>query len=295
MALQLKPLHPLFVAEATGVDITRPLDPATVREIDAAMDRYAILVWPGQPLSQDQQMAFATSFGTLDLGLKKLRRSANRFKYDEMIDISNVDEHGNVVPPEHGKVFDNMANQLWHSDSSFQKPAAKYSMLHSVVNPPWGGETEFADLRAAWDALPERMKQRIEGQFCEHYALHSRIMLGNTSYTPEQLNKIPPVQWPLVRTHASSGRKLLWVGVHATKVFGMTVPEGRVLLMDLLEHATQREFVYRHHWQVGDTVMWDNRATIHRGRPYDMTQRRELRRTTTEDPDSLNEAVPVAA
>ncbi|MBK8065584.1 MAG: TauD/TfdA family dioxygenase [Betaproteobacteria bacterium] len=295
MSLQLKPLHPLFVAEASGVDITQPLDAATVRAIDAAMDEHAILVWRDQPLSQEQQIAFASSFGTLDPGLKRLRRAKERYAHEAMIDISNVGVDGQVVNRDNGKIFSNLANQLWHSDSSFQKPAAKYSLLHSVVNPPWGGETEFADLRAAWDALPERSKRQVEGLFSEHYALHSRIMLGDDSYSEEQKRLIPPVQWPLVRTHAGSGRKLLWVGVHATKIFGMSLPEGRVLLGDLLEHATQRQFVYRHEWQVGDTVMWDNRATLHRGRPYDITQRRELRRTTTEDPDSLNEAVPQAA
>ena len=170
-----------------------------------------------------------------------------------------------------------------HSDSSFQKPAAKYSMLHSVRNPSWGGQTEFADLRAAYDALPERMKQMLEGLQAEHYALHSRFLMGDDSYTEEQKAAIEPVWWPIVRTNPRTGRKHLFIGVHTRQVSGMTVPEGRMLLIDLMEHATQPQFVYRHEWRSGDTVIWDNRATLHRGRAFDLDEPRELRRTTTLD------------
>ena len=283
MSLQLKPLHPLFVAEAYGVDLRRPLDPVAARLIDEAMARYAVLVFRGQPLDQDQQVAFARNFGRLDAGLRKAHGDEHRFKYDELLDISNVDAKGNVVRDNMAKIASNVSNALWHSDSSFQKPAAKYSILHAVVVPPRGGQTEYCDLRAAWDALPEDQKQDIAGLRTQHFAFHSRLMMGDTTYTEEQMAKFPPVEWPTVRVHPVSGRKVLWVGVHATHVIGRTIPEGRLLLMDLLEHATQRQFVYRHEWQVGDTVMWDNRATLHRGRPWDMSQRRELRRTTTDD------------
>jgi alpha-ketoglutarate-dependent 2,4-dichlorophenoxyacetate dioxygenase len=152
-----------------------------------------------------------------------------------------------------------------------------------VVLPPAGGDTEFCDLRAAHDALAEDLKAQIQELRAEHYAFHTRLWLGDTSYTEEQLKALPPVQWPLVRTHAGSGRRVLWVGAHATHIVGWTLAEGRMLLAELLEHATQREFVYRHHWRVGDLVMWDNRCTLHRGRRFDLSQRRELRRTTTED------------
>jgi alpha-ketoglutarate-dependent 2,4-dichlorophenoxyacetate dioxygenase len=283
MTLQLRQLHPLFVAEASGIDLRKPLDAATVKEIDAAMDRYAVLVFRDQPMDQDQQIAFARAFGPLDLGLRKVKKQAHRFQYDELIDISNVEVDGAIADRNSRKIVSNLANQLWHSDSSFQRPAAKYSMLSAVVLPSWGGETEYADLRAAYDALPERMKQEIEGLEAEHYALHSRMMLGDTDYTEEQKKAIPAAHWPLVRTHPGSGRKLLFVGVHACRILGWPLAEGRMLLQDLLEHATQREFVYRHHWRVGDLVMWDNRATVHRGRRYDLSERRELRRTTTED------------
>jgi alpha-ketoglutarate-dependent 2,4-dichlorophenoxyacetate dioxygenase len=284
MALTFKPLHPLFAAEAEGIDLSRPLPEAARREIVAAMDRYAVLVFRGQKLDEDQQIAYAKQFGPLDLGLRKIRKGQpHRFRHDELADISNVTFDGKVAARDHAKIVNNIANQLWHSDSSFQKPAARYSMLHAVVIPSKGGDTEFADLRAAWDALPEETKRQVEGLQAEHYLLHSRFMLGDTGYTEEQKKLLPPVTWPLARTHPGSTRKLLWVGIHATHVVGMTVPEGRMLLMDLLEHATQRAFVYAHQWRVGDLVMWDNRAVLHRGRRFDLAERREMRRATTED------------
>ncbi|HLX79077.1 MAG TPA: TauD/TfdA family dioxygenase [Burkholderiales bacterium] len=293
MAIAFKPLRPLLAAEASGADLSKPLNAAQVREIVAGMDRHAVLVWRGQKLDEDQQIAYARQFGPLDLGLRKIRKGQpHRFKYDELADISNVQGDGKVAPRDHAKIVNNIANRLWHSDSSFQKPAARYSMLHSVVIPAKGGETEFADLRAAYDALPDDLKKDIAGLEAEHHALHSRLMMGDTGYTEEQKKAIPPAVWPLARTHAGSKRKLLFVGIHATHILGMTVPEGRMLLMDLLEHATQRQFVYQHRWQVGDLVMWDNRAVLHRGRRFDLSERREMRRATTEDIEkSLENAV----
>jgi len=287
MSLTLKPLHPLFAAEAGGVDLAKPVDTSTVRAIDDAMDKVAVLVFRGQPLTEDQQVAFASSFGTLDSGLKKLYPGApSRFRHEETIDISNVRADGGLHGASDRKTISNFANQLWHSDSSFERPAAKYSMLHAVVVPPKGGETEYADLRCAYDALPEDLKREIANLHSVHAALHSRIWLGDKPSEAEQA-KMPPVQWQLVRTHAGSGRKVLWVGVHATHIVEKAVAEGRMLLLELLEHATQREFVYRHHWRPGDLVIWDNRATIHRGKRFDITQPRELRRTTTQDPASM--------
>lgn len=294
MSLQLKALHPLFAAEASGVDLTQSVDAATVRAIDDAMDKFGVLVFRGQPLTEDQQVAFASSFGTLDAGLKKLYPGApSRFRHEATIDISNVKPDGGLHGASDRKTISNFANQLWHSDSSFQRPAAKYSMLHAVVVPSRGGQTEYADLRSAYDALPEDLKTEIESLHSVHAALHSRIWLGDKPSAAE-LAKMPPVQWPLVRTHAGSGRKVLWVGVHATHIVEKPIAEGRMLLAELLEHATQREFVYRHEWRVGDLVIWDNRATIHRGRRFDITQPRELRRTTTNDPDSERDSVLVA-
>ncbi|MFM8766858.1 MAG: TauD/TfdA dioxygenase family protein, partial [Rubrivivax sp.] len=230
-----------------------------------------------------QQIAFARQLGPLDLGLRKLRGGAHRFDYPELADISNVKVDGSVASREDPKIVGNVANQLWHSDSSFQRPRAKYSMLHAVVVPAEGGNTEFADLRLAWDTLPETWKARVQHLTAVHYALHSRFMLGDTGYTEAQRQAIPSVQWPLVQTDPRSGRQVLFVGIHACEVPGMSVAEGRMLLADLLEHATQREHVYAHRWVVGDLVMWDNTTTVHRGRWFDLAQRRELRRATTEE------------
>lgn len=292
--LQLTPLAP-FAAEASGIDLSRPLADDEVRQVERAMDVHGVLVFRGQPLDQHQQIAFAKRFGPLDLGLRKVKGGPHRFEYAELADISNVTADGEVAGREHAKIVGNVANQLWHSDSSFQRPRAKYSMLSAAVVPSFGGETEYADLRMAYDALPGWLKQKIEGLRAVHYALHSRFLLGDTAYTEEQRKAIPAVEWPLVQTDPRSGRRILFVGIHACEVVGMTVAEGRMLLMDLLEHATQREFVYRHHWQVGDLVMWDNTATLHRGRWYDFAERRELRRATTEEVVTSPEAEALAA
>ena len=293
MTLQLKPLQP-FAAEASGIDIRRPLEPHEVQAIEQAMDSHGVLVFRDQPLDQHQQIRFAKSFGPLDLGLRKLKGGPHRFEYAELADISNVTVDGAVADREHAKIVGNVANQLWHSDSSFQRPRAKYSMLSAAVVPGFGGDTEFADLRLAYDALPAWLKDKIAGLKAVHHALHSRFLLGDTNYTEEQKRAIPPAVWPLVQTDPRSGRKALFVGIHACEVVGMTPAEGRMLLLDLLEHATQREFVHRHHWRVGDLVMWDNTATLHRGRWYDFAERRELRRATTEEVTMSQEAVAAA-
>jgi alpha-ketoglutarate-dependent 2,4-dichlorophenoxyacetate dioxygenase len=283
MALQLKPLHPVFAAEASGIDITQPLPDRDVAAINAGMNQYAVLVFRGQPLTTQQQIDFATSFGPLDIGLKRVFQRKERLPDERLIDISNVDYSGAVARRDSPKNLSNFANRLWHSDSSFMKPRAAYSMLHAVVLPSWGGNTEFADLRAAWDALDARTQRELDGLEAEHYALHTRLLLGDEAYTDEQKKAIAPAVWPLVDTHPGSGRKVLFVGVHARQIIGWPTAESRMMLADLVEHATQRERVYAHRWQVGDTVIWDNRATLHRGRRYDLSERRELRRTTIND------------
>ncbi len=280
--LHLTPLQP-FAAEVTGIDLRDPLTPTQVKAVEDAMDQHAVLVFRNQPLTQTQQIEFAKALGPLDMGLRKLKGGPHRLEYAELADISNVKVDGEVADREHAKIVGNVANQLWHSDSSFQKPRAKYSMLSAVTVPDFGGETEFADLRMAWDELPEWRKLQVAGLQAVHYALHSRFLLGDNQYTEEQRKTIPPAIWPLVQTDPRTGRKILFVGIHACEIEGMTIAEGRMLLLDLMEHATQRQFVYQHHWQVGDLVMWDNTSTLHRGRWFDFAQRRELRRATTEE------------
>jgi alpha-ketoglutarate-dependent 2,4-dichlorophenoxyacetate dioxygenase len=284
MTLQFEPLKPL-AALASGVDISKPLSQAEVRGIEAGMDEYGVLVFKNQPLTQDQQIAFTKHFGPLDIGFGKVKTQGapHRLKYRELGDISNVALDGGVAARDSQKIIGNIANQLWHSDSSFQHPRAKYSMLSAVEVPQEGGDTEFADLRLAFEALPAWQKKQIDGLVAQHHPLHSRFMLGDTHYSEEQRNAITPSHWPLVQTDRRTGRKILYVGAHACEIVGMSVAEGRMLIMDLLEHATQREFVYRHVWSTGDLVMWDNTATVHRGRYFDLTQRRELRRATTEE------------
>jgi alpha-ketoglutarate-dependent 2,4-dichlorophenoxyacetate dioxygenase len=290
MPLQVRQIHEHFVGEATGLDLSRPLDRAAIDAVNAAMDRYAVLVFRDQPLTQTQQVDLAKSFGPLDMGLKKLKKQPDRLDHAELADMSNVADGGGIVARDSRKIVGNIANQLWHSDSSFQQPAARYSMLAAVQVPPSGGDTEFADLRAAYDALPDETKREIDGLEAEHYALHSRFLLGDTDYTEEQKAALPPVFWPLVRTHPGSGRKILFAGIHARSIKGWTVAEGRMLLMDLLEHATQPQFVYAHKWRPNDLVIWDNRSTLHRGRRFDLSQPRELRRATTLDVDAAAQA-----
>ena len=204
--LSLKPLSP-FAAQASGIDLTRPLTPEQVREIEHAMDQHAVLVFRQQPLTQSQQIDFAKCFGPLDLGFRKVRGGPHRLDYAELADISNVKADGQIAEREHAKIVGNIANQLWHSDSSFQKPRAKYSMLSAVTVPSEGGQTEYADLRLAYDTLPADLKKRVEGRVAVHYALHSRFMLGDTGYTEEQQKAIEPAIWPLVQTDPRTGKE----------------------------------------------------------------------------------------
>ena len=288
--LTFEPLHPLFAAQARGVHLSLPLDAESIDAIDQAMDRYAVLVFRGQPLDQGQQVALAKQFGPLDSGLRKATGAATRFQHEELIDIGNVALDGAVAERDNSKLIGVLANQLWHADSTFQQVPVKYSMLSAVVVTQEGGQTQWADLRAAWDALPEKTQRLVEGRTGRHSAFHSRIGLGDDRYNEEQLKRFPPVDRPLVHVHPGSGRKVLYPSVHIDRVSGMTTPEGRLLVAELLEHATQPQFVYTHTWQAGDYVMWDNRATLHRGKRYDLAARRDLRRTTTLERDAAQAA-----
>lgn len=293
MTMHIEPLSP-FGARVTGIDLSS-ISPAMAEDVRAAIDQHGVLVFPGQHLDQDAQIGFAQAMGPMELGFRKIKTGAHRLKYNELADISNVTADGEIAARDHTKIVSNLANQLWHSDSSFQKPRAKYSMLSASVIPSFGGETEFADLRMSYDALPEWRKTQVANLNAVHSALHSRFMLGDTHYTPEQMAMFPPVVWPLVQTDPHTGRKILYVGAHVSEIEGMALAEGRLLVMDLLEHATQRAFVYCHEWQVGDLVMWDNTATVHRGRYFDLSARRELRRATTQEVETSPEAMRLLA
>lgn len=283
MSYKTKPLDGPFGIEVEGVDVKAPLSAEQVALIDALMDEHAAVLIRGETMDQDEQLAFSKQFGPQDAGFKKVAAPNPRMKHMELGDISNLAPDGSVAGRSEKRIVNNLANRMWHSDSSFQRPAAKYSMLHCIRPTSWGGQTELADMRAAYDALDPMLKAQVAGLEAEHFALHSRFMLGDEGYSEAQRSAIAPVTWPVVRTHPGSGRKHLFIGAHARAIKGMTVPEGRMLLWDLLEHATQPAFRYSHEWAPGDLLIWDNRCTLHRGRPFDLGEPRELRRSTTLD------------
>ena len=284
MTLTFRKLHSCFVAEVSPVDLRRAFDPETLGQIRAGMDEYAVLVFRDQPFADDEQLAFAQRLdGELHtkLGISALQK--NRLGNEALGDISNLDENGEIMGSDNRRRMYGLGNRLWHTDASFQDPPGRYSMLSAKVVPPVDADTEFADMRAAYDALPEEEKRRLEGLRVHHSIAYSRQTLGFEFSQGEQ-EALQGAVHPLVRTIPRSRRRSLYVASHASRIIEWPVPEGRLLLRDLIEHATQPEFVYRHSWRVGDLVIWDNRATMHRARPFDDTKhRRELRRVTTLD------------
>ena len=284
MTLRLEPASEAFVSYAYGVDLSKHQDSEAIHQLVEALDKYAVLIFRDQSVSQSEQVALARQFGPPDTKLDEImKKIQTRMEYAEVSDISNVDSSGNVASKDHRQAMMNIGNRIWHTDSSFMPYPWRYSILYAVTAVSWGGETQWADLRAAYDALDNRYKVLIADLIAEHYALQSRMVLGFTDSSKGELEMFPPVRWPLVRTHASSGRKLIFVTNAIREVIGMSLPEGRELVMDLLEHATQREFVHSHTWQPNDLVIWDNRSVLHRGRRFDMSERRELRRVATVD------------
>jgi alpha-ketoglutarate-dependent 2,4-dichlorophenoxyacetate dioxygenase len=281
MTIAIRQIHPVFVGEVSGVDLTRPLSPEEVAAIEAGMDRYAVLVFHDQKITDEQQMAFSKNFGPLeDARGGNITKAEDKRLATGMNDVSNLGRDGQPLPRESRVRLFNLGNMLWHSDSSFRPIPAKYSLLSARVVNPTGGNTEFADMRAAYDTLDAPTKALIEGLICEHSLMYSRGSLGMLDYSDEELAMFRPVRQRLVRTHPVSGRKSLYLSSHAGAIIGMPTPEARILLKDLTEHATQPKFVYVHHWRVGDLVMWDNRQMMHRVRRYDEGQPRDMRRTT---------------
>jgi len=282
--VRFEKLHPCFAAEVSAIDLRQVHDPATLTEIRDGMDEYAVLVFRDQALSDVDQLAFAQRLdGELHAktGSSVLRKS--RFGNEAIADISNVDENGDLLSSDDRRRAYSLGNRLWHTDASFQDPAGRYSMLSARVIPPVGADTEFADMRAGYDALPSEMKAKLEGLRVHHSIAHSRQTLG-FEFSADEAQALRGAIHPLVRTLPRSGRRSLYLASHASRIIDWPVPEGRLLLRELTEHATQREFVYRHAWRVNDLVIWDNRATMHRATPFDdQMHRRELRRVTTLD------------
>jgi alpha-ketoglutarate-dependent 2,4-dichlorophenoxyacetate dioxygenase len=284
MAIEVRPLHPHIGAEIAGVDLRRPVPPAVFAEIEAAFNRHAVLVFPGQAIDDGQQMAFSRLFGPLETSPEYAGSKKSRLPHREIADISNLDPEGRVMSADDKRLIFNRGNRLWHTDSSFKYVPARCSLLSAREIPPEGGETEFADMRAAYDALPVSMKRRIEGLVVEHSIFHSRRKIGFSEFNEDIRTELPPVPQLLVRRHAGSGRKTLYLASHASHIIGWPVDQGRALIEELTAFATQPQFVYCHRWRVGDLVMWDDRCTMHRGRPYDDTRyRRDMHRTTVSD------------
>src|SRR4051812_2015243 len=281
MAMTIRKLHPLFVGEVTGVDLTGPLGSSEAAAIEAAMDEYAVLVFPGQDITDEQQLAFSANFGEREQGRGgTVAKAADARLMPGLADVSNLGKDGNPMPRDDRVHLFNLGNCLWHSDSSFRAIPAKFSLLSARVVNPKGGNTEFADMRAAYDALDDETKAEIEDMICEHSLMTSRGALGFLDFSDEEKAMFKPVLQRLVRTHPVHGRKSLYLSSHAGAIRGMTVPDARVLLRDLTEHAPHPHFVYVHRWTLHALVMWDTRQTVHRVRRYDQSQPRDMRRAT---------------
>jgi len=284
MAITIRAIDPVsrafFGGEVSGIDITRPLSHAEAAAISAGMDQYGVLVFHDQRLTDETQLAFSRNFGALEQATGDIVQGADRRLSMAVNDISNLDKDNRILARDDRKRLFGLGNRLWHSDSSFKAVSAKYSLLSARVIPSAGGNTEFADMRAAYDALDDETKAECEGLICEHSQLFSRAVLGFTDFTEEEKRKFAPVRQRLVRQHPVTGRKSLFLASHAGAILGWPVPEARAFLRDLTEHATQRRFVYAHVWRQWDLVMWDNRVTMHRARPFNNDEVRDMHRTT---------------
>ena len=295
MAFDIKPIDPatraFFAGVVSGIDLTRRLSDEEVAAIHAGMDRFGMLVFHSQKLDDESQLAFSRQLGPLETATGDIAAPEDRRISMDVNDISNLDKHGKVVARDDRRRLFGLGNQLWHSDSSFKEVPAKYSLLSARQIPPSGGNTEFADMRAAYDALDEATRREIHDLVCVHSQIFSRGILGFDEFTEAERQKWAPVRQRLVRRHPVTGRLSLYLASHAGGIEGWPVPEARAFLRDLTEHATQRPFVYAHVWSPWDLVMWDNRVTMHRARRYDPNEVRDMRRTTlTNEVSSLQQA-----
>ncbi len=285
MTLSIQPIDPVarpfFAGEVSGIDITRPLTPEQASVIEKGMDQYGVLVFHDQHFDDATQLAFSRNFGDLEEASGDLNWGKPRRIESGLInDISNLDNDNQVLARDSRRRLFSLGNRLWPSDSSFKAVPAKFSLLSARLIPSAGGNTEFADMRAAYDTLDDATKAEIEDLVCEHSQMYSRSLIGFSDFTDEDRVRFKPVLQRLVRRHPSTGRKSLYLASHAGAIVGWPVPEARALLRDLIEHATQRAFVYAHQWKQWDLVMWDNRATMHRARPFDPKEVRDMHRTT---------------
>ena len=279
--IDVHPLHPLFVGEVSGADLTRPQTSAEIAGIEAAIAQYAVLVFRDQRITDEQQLAFSECFGSLEhTGGTGISKPNEQRLHPAFADVSNLDVTGEVLARDNRRRLYSLGNMLWHSDSSFKPVPAKYSLLSGRVVVDKGGETEFADMRAAYDAFDDATKTEIEELICEHSLIYSREVLGFGDLTDVEKATMRPVRQVLVRTHPISGRKSVYLASHIGRIIGWPVPEARAFIRDLTEQATRPPFVYRHVWKKYDLTMWDNRCTMHRARRYDAKTVRDMRRTT---------------
>ncbi len=284
MPITVKPLHPLFMGEVRDVDLTQPVVPEVFAEIEAAFNEHAILVFPDQPVTDDQQVAFSELFGPVFTTTNYHWGREERPLRPEMTDISNVGPDDDLLAADDERRAHQRANRLWHTDNTFKHIPARCSLLSAREVPPTGGETEFADMRAAYDALPEDRKREIDDLIVEHSIFHSREKTGFAGFTDGARTELPPVRQVLVRTHPATGRKALYLASHAARIIGWPAEKGQRLIDELTAFATQPQFVYSHHWHAGDLIVWDNRCTMHRARPYEeLAHRRVMYRTTVSD------------
>jgi alpha-ketoglutarate-dependent 2,4-dichlorophenoxyacetate dioxygenase len=281
MPVSIRQIGPCFAGEVQGLDLRRPISAAEAAAIHAGMDRYAVLVLHDQQIDDEQQLAFTRGLGEIELAIGTSLRAPQDYRLPTTFaDVSNLDKTNTPYARDDRRRLFAIGNRLWHSDSSFKATPAKYSLLHARSIPSKGGNTEFADMRAAYDALDDETREIVEPLVCEHSQIYSRRILGFTDFTDEERDRFAPVRQRLVRTHPVTGRKSLYLSSHAGTILGWPGPEALSFLRDLIEHATQRQFVYAHKWQVGDLLMWDNRQTMHRARPFPAHEPRDMRRTT---------------
>ncbi len=284
MAITVCPVTPSFAAEIGDVDLSKQIAPSDLKAIKDAFAQYAVLIFPEQHLSADQHLDFARLFGPLETTIALYRKDQPLRLRQEFADVSNLDEKNEVWGKESRQRMFQLGNRLWHTDSSFKRLPALASLLYARTIPPIGGHTEFADERAAYDALPDAMKRRLEGLVAEHSIFNSRARLGFSNFSDEERQGMPPVPQVIVRTIPESGRKSLYLASHAGRVFGMPEAEGRALIDELVAHVTQRQFIYTHRWRVHDLVIWDDRCTMHRGAEFDdLRWKRDMQRATVCD------------
>jgi alpha-ketoglutarate-dependent 2,4-dichlorophenoxyacetate dioxygenase len=299
MAISIYPVTPSFAAEIGDVDLSRPIDSPNLLAIKQAFAKYAVLIFPDQHLSQGQHLDFARHFGPLEATIGAYRKDAPLRLPQELTDVSNLDSANEIWEKESRRRLFQLGARLWHTDNSFKRLPARASLLYAHAIPPIGGHTEFADERAAYDALPAEMKRRLETLVAEHSIFNSRARLGFSDFSEDERRAMPPVPQAVVRTIRETGRKSLYLASHAGRIFGMPEQEGRALIDELIAHATQRQFIYTHRWRLHDLVMWDDRCTMHHGTEFDdLRWKRDLQRATVCDISNSCEQegiAPVAA